>query len=513
MAIIRILVIIMQSREYWKERSRILEEQLLKPADELLPHINEVYTVALDNIEEAINSFYQRFSVDNEISFQEATLKLNSKERKKFQMTLESYIEKAKENGLDEKWLKRLQNASTLQSADRLTIIKLQMQQQVEILEAYKSKSTINMLSGIYQESYYRSIFEIQRGLGIGTPFATLDIKTINKVLAKPWAPDGISFSKRIWGADRTNLVHQLQTRFTQGIIRGDNPKDIIDSIAKALNSSKKVTSKLVLTEAAAFSAMAREDSYNELGVDEFEFVATLDETTCTSCGALDGQHFPRDKYEIGITAPPLHPWDRCTTVPYFRDEFTQKLERAARNGEGGTYYVPTDMRYDEWKAQYVYGSGAGLQDALKSDKLLESEIAAINDYISAKSYDLNEKLRNGVTLNATEQTMVDNLNSALDKLPEYKGTVYRSVSDFGIKDPQAFINSHIAGQPFQSTQFLSTGTSVYDDSFPIQYVIQSTSGRDMQAFNPSEGEILFKPNTEFWIEKVENNTIYLKEV
>lgn len=347
----------MNSREYWRERALILNDHLMQPADELLPDIENAYELAIYNIETEINSFYQRFATDNQLTFQEATKKLTSAERKSFKMSIEEYIKKAEENELDGKWVKQLQNASTLQSIDRLRALRLQMRQQVEVLEAYKAKSLTKTLGELYQEGYYRTAYEIQKGLGVGAPFATLDVNKINKVLAQPWSPDGETFSEKIWGKDRRNLIHQLNTRFTQGVIRGENPREIIGSMAKSLNASKEVTSRLVLTEASAFASISTEDSYNASNLEEFEYVAALDEVTCDTCGAMDGQHFPMAQYTIGEFVPPLHPWCRCTTAPYFNDEFTQEETRAARGEDGKTYYVPSDITYKDWYNEYVLKS------------------------------------------------------------------------------------------------------------------------------------------------------------
>lgn len=37
----------------------------------------------------------------------------------------------------------------------------------------------------IYKSGYYRTAFEIQKGVGVGWDFATLDDKTISKVINK----------------------------------------------------------------------------------------------------------------------------------------------------------------------------------------------------------------------------------------------------------------------------------------------------------------------------------------
>mgnify|MGYP007045686703 FL=1 len=70
-------------------------------------------------------------------------------------------------------------------------------------------------------------------------------------------------------------------------------------------------------------------------------------------------------QYEVGVTAPPMHPHCRSCTVPYFEDDI-EDSKRAARNDEGKTYLVPADMTYSEWKKTFVDGD---MQDYEESDK------------------------------------------------------------------------------------------------------------------------------------------------
>ena len=125
----------------------------------------------------------------------------------------------------------------------------------------------------------------------------------------------------------------------------------------------------------------ASEEGYKELGVKEIEIVVALDERTCEVCGEMDGKHFPLDKAE-GLT-PPFHPNCRCTTVPYFNDEFTQGEERAAKDEDGKTYYVPADMTYKEWREKYV--EEASKQLTLSSGKIGDTDgystIESIEDF------------------------------------------------------------------------------------------------------------------------------------
>jgi len=187
--------------------------------------------------------------------------------------------------------------------------------------------------------------------------------------------------------------------------------------------------------------------------------------------------------------------------VPYFPpDEFDTPSVRAARDSEGKYYTVHADMSYKKWYDKYV------------NRALTDDEEGAISSYVSSISYIINGKLRDGEKLSTMEQTITNNLDSALNKLPVYEGAVYRSVSEFGIDNVQEFVDSHIPGKEKSFPEFLSSSITVYDESFSIQYVIKSKSGRDMRDFNAAESEILFKRNSKFKIIKVSGNTIYMEE-
>ena len=153
------------------------------------------------------------------------------------------------------------------------------------------------------------------------------------------------------------------------------------------------------------------------------------------------------------------------------------------------------------------------LEKQTRSGILSDRESAAITRYISSDSYRLNFALRGGQPLNAELSAFRDDLDLALKKLPAYKGITYRSVSDFGIPDIAEFLRAYTPGETKEFPAYLSTGTKVYDPDLPIQYVIQSQTGRDLQEYNPTEFEILFQRGKKFLIQKVDGNTIFMEEI
>jgi Tfp pilus assembly protein FimV len=46
------------------------------------------------------------------------------------------------------------------------------------------------------------------------------------------------------------------------------------------------------MTEEAYFNSLASADAFKALGVERYEFVATLDEHTCELCQPMDGKVF-----------------------------------------------------------------------------------------------------------------------------------------------------------------------------------------------------------------------------
>ena len=96
--------------------------------------------------------------------------------------------------------------------------------------------------------------------------------------------------------------------------------KKDIDSVIELLNkrflTMENITKRLAVTETTAVASLARQAAFKELGITKYQYYAREDERTCEQCGSLHGLIFPISAYEVGATAPCLHPLCRCWTVP-----------------------------------------------------------------------------------------------------------------------------------------------------------------------------------------------------
>jgi len=361
----------MKNSDYWKLRFEQLETAQNRLGATALAEIERQYKETQKQIEGQIARWYQRFADNNVISMAEARQYLKGATLKEFQWDVQDYIKYGQDNALMGGWMKELENVSAKFHISKLENLKIQTRQSLETMFSKQLGTVTGAMTDIFESGYYHTAYELQKGFNIGWDIVGLDQSQIEKVLAKPGSVDGKNFSERIWG-DKQKLISEIHTQLSQNIMLGSNPQKAIDAIAKKMKTSKNNAGRLVMTEEAYFSSAAQRDCFNELGVEQFEIVATLDSHTSDICQSMDRQHFPMKDFEPGITAPPFHPWCRSTTVPYFDEDFEDIGERAARDEKTGkTYYVPDDMNYEDWKQTFACGGDKSGFDVLDDGSAL----------------------------------------------------------------------------------------------------------------------------------------------
>lgn len=341
----------MRTAAYWLKRMEQLNESLLNKGIPYNKAMQKEYRKAQISLQTDINNFYQRFADNNGIvSLSAAKQVLKAGELKEFKWTVEEYIARGKENAIDQRWMKELENASIRVRLTRLESIQLQLKQHVEELSAKRLAGTTELLGSVYKDGYYRNIFELQKGIGIGASFAKIDKRQLEAILSAPWAPDGSNFSSRIW-TDRVRLNGELRNIFTQALVRGDTSKQMVQQLQDRLGVSQRNAERLILTESAYFAGQASLAGFKELGVEQYRYTATLDKRTSPTCRDLDGKVFEVADAQPGVNFPPMHVYCRSTTIPHYDDNIK---ERVARDDDGKTYKVPEDITYPEWEKRYA---------------------------------------------------------------------------------------------------------------------------------------------------------------
>jgi SPP1 gp7 family putative phage head morphogenesis protein len=367
-----------KSSAYWQKRFSALENAQNQYGQNTFHQIEPAFDKAERQIQAQIEAWYARYASNNGITLAEARKQLSAAELKELQWDVREYIKYGQENAMNQQWMKELENASARFHISRLEALKLRTQQSLEVAFGNELDSLDDMVKRLYQSGYYHTCFEVQKGFNIGWEIGQIDERKLQKVISKPWAADGKTFSDRVWQS-KTTMVNELHQQMTRTIIQGKAPDEAIKSMTKYLQNKTKNAKynagRLVMTEQAFISSAAQKDAFNDLDVEEFEIVATLDSHTSDICREMDGKHFPMKDFQPGVTAPPFHVWCRSTTVPYFDDEWGRSGERAARGEDGKTYYVPADMTYPEWEKAMVDGQTDDLKHAVPDDTMKVEEV------------------------------------------------------------------------------------------------------------------------------------------
>lgn len=355
----------MTNAEYWKQRFTQLEAAQNRKGATAYLEMEKQYKAAQNELEAQIAQWYQRFADSNGISLAQAKQWLKGQDLAEFKWDVKEYIKYGKENAINGAWMQELENASSKFHISRLEALQIQTQNSLETMFAQQMGTMKKALSDVYASGYYHTAYTVQQGFGLGWDIAGLDQAQIEKVLSKPWAVDGYNFSTRIWNS-KTKLIGEVHNELSKNLLTGADPQKAIDSLAKKMGTSKSNAGRLVMTEQAYFSSAAQKDCFNDLDVEEYEIVATLDSHTSDICRSLDGKVFKMSDYKPGATAPPFHVYCRSTTAPHFKENFGAG-ERAARGADGKTYYVPDDVTYSEWKKAFVDGDKSGFAEVQKN--------------------------------------------------------------------------------------------------------------------------------------------------
>ena len=436
----------MQHAEYWAKRFDQLTEAQLNKGSDYYKALEKQYQKAINSLEKEIAKWYMRYATENKISLAEARRQLSGRELAEFKMTVEEYI--AKGESLDPQWQKELETASARVHVSRLEALKLQMQQEIEKVMGGQADGIKELAQDIYTDGYYHTAFEIQKGTGIGFDLMKLDPNKVEKLLSRPWAADGKNFSERVW-QNKRQLLNELENTLTQGIIRGQDPKKVIAEMSKRMQVSKGKTGRLIMTESAFFSSASQRDCFNDLDVEQYEIVATLDGHTSETCRSMDGKVLPMKDYKPGVTAPPFHVNCRSTTAPYFDDEFTVGEQRAARDEDGQYYTVPADMKYEDWEKVFVNGGskkGILLQE-FKPVNLGASHIDTINglDYSVRK-----------LNTSRYEAYVSDEVKLKPKQLHYFENNIAQALKAMGVKDTRNLPNFYIVSSNEMKTGALA---------------------------------------------------------
>lgn len=307
----------MKNKAYWDKRQRERERKVYKTTIQLEKALKIEIMKAQDKILGDINNLIGKYMSETGLSYTEAQKKLNSNEYKIWRKDIEGYLKELKQykNVNHEKYKEiklELETLATRSRVSRLESLIVQTNQVINKQKFEEQKEVTNYVRDIY-ETTFRGIQADIRLKGNNT---ILPLNQIERAIQYPWS--GENFSERIW-SNRDLLSKVIKSEITQSLIQGINPGELNKRIRERMGSGYKETQRLVRTELNYALNKATEIAYEEDGIEEYEFLAEIDNRTSAICRELNGKIFKLKDAAVGVNYPPMHPNCRSTTIPVIK--------------------------------------------------------------------------------------------------------------------------------------------------------------------------------------------------
>ena len=340
------------SQEYWKERALKRAREAYLSEAPLTAKLMDEYERAARNIRREISEFYAKYAGKYGLTYEQAVKLLNKKELQEWRGTLEDYVNAIRD--AEDDVMKRLLTAEldALSANSRISRLDALLGQIQLTLNELFDRGVAEMkqfLGDQFVEGYYQKCYDIQNRVGFFSEINKIAPEMIENVVSYPWS--GAMFSERLW-QNRNALVFNTREILTQGLIQGKSIVTMSKALSEKMGQSYKVAERLIRTESTHIHAEADRKAYEEAGVEEYEYMATLEARTCAVCGDLDGKHFKMEDAETGVNYPPIHPNCRCTTVEWDPEDELDWYE----SGQP----MPRRTTYSEWYERQTVKNGQG---------------------------------------------------------------------------------------------------------------------------------------------------------
>ena len=339
-----------KSNKYWDNRAIRRLTDAEKQSDAYIKRIQKMYDRANRNVQRDIEAVYARYSKKTGMDVQSLKELLTASESDKLWAEM-------KRKGLD-KYVKGNYKARIT----RLEQIQAQIYAKAKEIYPEEQLQHTKCYEDVINNSYYKAIYDTQMGTGLDFGFSKIDDNMVKALLNEPWS--GKNYSKRIWG--NTDILAESLSEIIGGaLMSGQSIEKTIKQIRDRFGVAKHYAERLVRTETNHFNNEADAMAYDEMGFEQYVFMATLDTRTSTICQGLDNKVIPLKERQVGVNFPPMHPNCRSKTRAYLGEEIEATLQRRARNPITGKNEVIGNMSYGEWAKQH--GIGADHDDSIKN--------------------------------------------------------------------------------------------------------------------------------------------------
>ena len=288
-------------------------EQSLKDDRKMKRELAKVYRNSAEDIQRQIDSEIMHFADKENVSMAKAKKIISKTDVEWYQDRAKRYSE---QNNFSPKANKEMRRFNVTMRTSRLELLQARINLDTVMLAWEEEQLTAKYITEEVIKEHIR-----QAGiLGMTVPSRS-QLETLAKAVLLSDV-SGATFSDRIW-ANQNELRNNINQTIERALIRGEHPRKSAASIKRLVRDdygkANRAADRILVTESARGQIIAQRESYKEAGIEEYIYLA--EPSACDVCSELDDKVFKVKDMVIGVNAPFMHPWCKCSTASYYDEE------------------------------------------------------------------------------------------------------------------------------------------------------------------------------------------------
>ena len=469
------------------KRQKIVQEAFLDNEEEVIRRLKRMYSQALKDI---------------------------TKKSEELQNSINSLTMVTLQGDMDEEAQKNLQSMiqSKVYQKSYQDALKKQIGSILDNLQVEEFKGVDEYLNQCYEEAFIGTMYDLH-GQGIPLIMPMDQESMVRAVQVDSKISEGL-YSRL--GEDVTVLKKKITSEVSRGISTGMSFQQVAKQLAAYTNIGFNNAVRITRTEGHRIQVQSTNDACykaKENGADVVkQWDSSMDKRTRPSHARVDGEIRELDeKFSNGLMFPG-DPNGGASEVINCRCALLQRARWALDDEELDTlkerasyFGIDKNDSFKDFKKKYLNAVEKSVISSTIKDKMNDVDVKAVHDYMSSKSYIINEKLRNGTALTKEEKELTEHLDVALDKMPSYEGNLQRSLIFYSEDDVSDFMKDYKIGNRITYKEYLSTTKGeTYNPEGQVQMFIEDAkSGKDISSLNEAENEVLYKRDSSFVVKNV----------
>ena len=258
-----------RTNAYWDRRSTERVALLERQSEPYIRKVNGIYADAQRDMVQQMKAVYSGYYTSQGWDKQALNSIAPTGDIKQFKAEM-------KRLGLDTRLPVRYKGRLT-----RIELLYAQMWGNAKAAGAKELALSHANYAALYENSYNLTVYEVSKGLTRTPAFTKLPTTQIEAALCHQFM--GKNYSERIW-KNTNDLALQLQKEVAKTIITGESPQKSAKRLRERYGVAKYKAERLMRTETARFQNEGALGAYESMGLDRWQFNATLDGRTSQQC-------------------------------------------------------------------------------------------------------------------------------------------------------------------------------------------------------------------------------------